>query len=186
MLWRAESGKPIPSFTPAEIISSYSDVTGYHGTDATDYGTDVQQACDYRRKTGITDGTNRYKIDSYVALRVGDTAELALATYIFGVVGIGINFPVSAWTQFRNQQPWDYNGPSRLDGGHYIPCVGRNSKGNFLVVTWGRLQAMTPRFYAHYSDEAVAYISLDSINSSSLVTPEGFDINKLRSNLAAL
>ena len=186
MTWRAAAGSSIPSFTPKEIISSYSDVTGYDGTDATDYGTDVQQACSYRQKTGITDGQNRYKIDSYVALRVGDVNELVLATYLFGVAGIGIEFPLTAWTQFRTGQPWDIAGPSRIDGGHYIPCVGRNSKGNFLVVTWGRLQAMTPRFYAKYSDEAVAYVSLDSINSTNLVTPEGFDIAKLRRNLAAL
>jgi hypothetical protein len=192
MMWthRAGTGKPV-DFSDADVLSDYSAVTGFNPANpSSDQGTDMTEAASYRRKVGVVDAVGvRHKIDSYVALRVGDTDQLALATYLFGAVGIGIRFPVSAMQRFNAGNPWDVltlaqQRGDRIEGGHYIPCVGRNSDGNFLIVTWGRLQAMTPDFYRAFNDESLAYISLDPLKNN--LSPEGFDLTSLRRSFTAL
>jgi hypothetical protein len=187
MMWHAEAGSTV-EFTDQNVLSDYSADTGFISTDPnTDQGSDMQEAASYRRKTGIVDAVgNRHKIDSYIAIAPADADELALATYLFGAVGVGLEFPRSAMNQFNAGQPWDVTpSPSQADGGHYIPCVGRNSAGNFLVVTWGRLHAMTPDFYEKFCDEAVAYVSTDALNNN-LLSPEGYNLDLLRQDLSLL
>ena len=76
---------------------------------STDKGTNVHEALSYRRKTGIADaGGSRHQIGAYVSLDPKDWEHLEQATYIFGAVGIGFEFPASAMDQFNAGQPWDY------------------------------------------------------------------------------
>jgi hypothetical protein len=109
-----------------------------------------------------------------------------LATYLFGAVGFGMIFPLTTKTQFTHQQPWDLIPGAVTEGGHYISVVGRNSAGNILLVTWGRLHAMTPQFARAYNDENIAYLSLEWLDSSSMLTPDNFDRAALVKDLAAL
>lgn len=189
MSWnKASRGRIIP-FTDKAVLSDYAKVTGFNPKDPdTDNGTDMQEAASYRRKTGILDANGiRHKIESYIALDIGDPDELALAAYLFGCAGIGLQYPKIADKQFDAQQPWSIgpNDKSAIVGGHYVPVVGRNSKGNFLVVTWGRLHAMTPDFYRRYCDEAIAYLSPEMFNDQ-LLSADGFDIATLRKDLKAI
>lgn len=186
MLWNAESGAAPVAFHDVDVLSDYTVVTGYDPKNPdTDRGTDMQQAAAYRQRVGIVDAAGRrHKIDSYVALRAGNCEQLALATYLFGAVGVGIQFPKSAWEQFDNAEPWEVKPHSGLDGGHYIPCVGRNSHGNFIVVTWGRLQAVTPAFISRYCDEGVCYLSHEYLKNN--VSRRGFDYATLKADLANL
>lgn len=184
MLW-AKARRPV--FRTDEILQDYGAVTGFDPANLeTDQGTDMQEAASYRRKVGISDafGT-RYTVDAYVALRIGSAEDLALATYLTGATGVGLMFPDYAMEQFDNHHPWAVlkDQPDPI-GGHYVTCVGRNSLGNFMVVTWGRLHAMTPAFFERYCDEALAYINIDWLSSG--LTPEGFKADELRHNLAAL
>lgn len=187
MIWAAGGGKSIAPFTDKNVLSDYSAATGFDPKriDETDVGTDMQEAASYRKNTGIVDSRGRrHKIDSYVALTPGDIDELMLACYLFGPVGVGINFPGIADKQFDKAVPWDAT-PSRVIGGHYIPVVGRNSKGNILCITWGRLHAMTPDFIRKYNDESIAYLSFDWL-TRELVTRDGFDLDTLRKDLKSL
>ncbi len=172
-------------FTDANVISDYAALTGYDGTERSDRGADMVRAASYRRRVGILDSNGqRHKIDAYVALRTGNIHDLAMATYLTGAVGIGINFPNSAGRQFDHQEPWGVVRNSKSAGGHYIPCIGRNSAGLFLVVTWGRIQAMTPQFYQEYSDEALGYLSIEILRDK--LSPEGFAADDLLSALDRL
>ena len=181
MLWTMEGGLPQAKFTSAGVLSDYSVVTGFNPLNpATDQGTDMQVAAAYRQKTGVVDSNgSRHKIDAYSALRVGDVNQLALATWLSGAVGVGVNCPFSMEDQFNSNQPWSVVESDSIVGGHYIPCVGRNSVGNFLFITWGRVQAATPEWVAHYMDEGIAYLSLEIINASTKLTPESFDLDAL-------
>lgn len=184
-VWNHEARRHV-AFTDGGVLSDYAAVTGFdpHRPD-TDQGTDMAEAASYRRKTGIVDADGvRHKIDSYVALRAGDVDQLALATYLMGAAAIGLRFPDSASTQFDHRQPWTVVPGSPVNGGHYVPCVGVNSAGHLLVVTWGRVHAMTFDFYRAYSDEAMAYVSLEALTEN--LSPEGFDADRLRAALAAL
>ncbi len=185
MIWGRKGYTP-PDFTDSDVLDDYGAVTGFKPDDpSTDNGTDMTAAAKYRQKTGIKDAAGtRHKIDAYVALRVGNIDELALATYLTSAIGLGVQMPGSAEDQFNAMEPWSVVHGSHIEGGHYVPCFGRNKSGNFLVVTWGRLHAVEPAFLAAYMDEGIAYISLEALEHK--LTPDGFDANGLRSALPQL
>ncbi len=183
-LWASSLGKYVP-FTTTDVLGDYSAVTGFRINDpSTDQGTDVQTAAAYRQKTGIRDAEgNRHKIDAYAAMTPGDLDELAQAVYLFGAVGVGFQLPASAQAQFTAGHVWDDLSGAGHDG-HYVPCVGRNSAGNFLFVTWGRLQAATPAWVAAFMDEAVAYLSVEQLKDN--VSPAGYNLDALTQYLKVL
>jgi hypothetical protein len=184
-LWCASARKTV-TVSDAAAIRNYTAITGYDPEDPnSDQGTDMEAAAKYRRKTGLVDANGkRHKIAAYVALTPGDTQQLATAMWLFGAVGVGIEFPAFAMDQFDDRKPWDVQRTnSHVEGGHYIPAVGRH--GGFInVVTWGREISMSPAFYQKYADECVAYLSTEMLTSGKSL--EGFDLAALRADLAAI
>lgn len=186
MLLRADAGLTPSTFETANVLSDYAAATGFANTEATDQGTDVAQGCAYRQQTGIVDSSGtRHKIDVYTSLRVGDLSQLALATYLFGIVGVGVQLPSDAEKQFSSGEVWDITPGQSSIGGHYIPCVGRNSQGNYLFVTWGRLQAATPRWVQQCNDESVAMFSRERLAAKGY-SPQGYDQAALEADFQAL
>jgi len=183
MMWNLECGKKV-LFDDKSVLSDYSAVTGYNGTDASDQGTDMKTAAAYRLNTGVIDASGtRHKIGAYLDIDPGNLLEHYVAMYLFGAVGIGIRFPASAMDQFKLGRVWKViPGGSPIEGGHYLPLV---AKRNFLqCVTWGQVQPMTNLFFTTYNDESIAMISEGAlINRKS---PEGFDYDKLVEYLNAL
>ncbi|HJZ73307.1 MAG TPA: hypothetical protein VKE51_16300 [Vicinamibacterales bacterium] len=190
MLWTIEGGQPA-TFTGANAIHDYSAVTGYNphapvdpnGENPTDQGTNVRDALKYRQKTGLIDAKGtRHRIGAYVALEVGNLNQLLEALYLFGIVGIGIEFPESAMDQFDQGKPWSVVAGAKIAGGHYIPLVAYRQM--LECVTWGRIQKVTSSFYSKYCDEAWAILSPEMLASGK--SPEGFDLAQLQSDLNAL
>jgi hypothetical protein len=182
MLLKADAGYPAPLFSNSVVLKDYADCgSGYVvGNEATDQGTDVQQYAAYRQKTGILDASGqRHKIDYYAALKAGDVDEIALGAFLFGAVGIGVLLPTSAMDQFNRFEPWSVVSGGGSEGGHYFPIIGRNSLGNWICVTWGRLQAITSSWLTQYMDEGVAFLSLERLNAKGL-SPQGFDLAGLQ------
>ncbi|MGD0152272.1 MAG: hypothetical protein ABSC17_00710 [Thermacetogeniaceae bacterium] len=183
MLWTSESGNPA-KFTGANAISDYSAVTGYKPSNPnSDNGTVTQNALTYRWKTGLIDAVgNRHKIGAFLALEPGNTDQLYEALYLFGVVGIGIQFPNSAMDQFNAGRTWSVVHGAQIAGGHYVPLV---AKRTYLeCVTWGRTQMMTLQFFKKYCDEAWAILSPEMLKDGKSL--EGFDLDQLSNDLKAL
>jgi len=179
--------KAVPIFQTENILADYAAATGFNPTmPFSDQGTDLQQMCAYRQKTGIIDFTGkRHTIDVYADLRVGDLAELSLATYLNGATGVGVSLPSNAEDQFDNGEVWSVV-PNQPGGdGHYISCIGRNSVGNYIFVTWGRLQAATPAWVQTYMNSGVAYISRERLNAKGL-SPQGYNAAALNDNFKQL
>ena len=185
MVFAAEGGATA-AFTDAAVLSDYSAVTGFDAARPdSDQGTDMQAAASYRRKTGIVDAVGaRHKIDCYVALEPGNVDQIALAAWLTGACGVGLQLTDDAEDAFDKGQPWTVRPNQRAIGGHYVPCVGRDPSGALLVVTWGRLQAVDPSYLRAYCDEAVAYLSLETLRDN--LSPEGFDADALRADLAGI
>jgi len=184
LLWDAIGHHDV-AFSDQAVLSDYSACTGFNPDDPnTDQGTDMRVAASYRRKTGIVDSSgHRHKIGAYLSLAPGNLAHIELAAYLFAATGLGIQFPGSAMDQFNAGKPWDYVPHSTIEGGHYIPIVGKDNSYLYCV-TWGKVQPMTFRFFAHYADEAFGYISNeDLVNGKS---PAGFNVTQLKKDLAAL
>jgi hypothetical protein len=174
------------TFTDEAVLADYGAVTGFTPDNpASDQGTDVRDALKYRQKTGVVDGHGtRHKIGAYVALTPGDWDELMQAVYVFAAVGVGVEFPDSAMDQFDHGEPWDVVDGARIEGGHYIPCMGRSSVGVGGVVTWARRQSVTRAFYEKYADEAWAIVFPEELRAGK--TERGFDLAGLNAALAQL
>lgn len=189
MLWNAEQ-KKIVSFTDKSVLSDYSKVTGFNPNDPnSDQGTDMQKAASYRLKTGVLDSAGkRHKVDAYVALDAGDIDQLRAAIYLFGAVGVGVNFP-SPWMDLFNEgKVWGYKAAykKQIDGGHYIPAVASASPtGNITVLTWGQTQLMSATAYKNFNDESIAYVSVEALNASGK-SLEGFNITQLLADVKAV
>jgi len=191
MLWTLEGGGPPAKFVGANAIKDYSAVTGYdpkapldaHGENPTDKGTNTRVALSYRRKTGLIDARGkRHKIGAYVSLELGNMSQLLEALYLFGMVGIGIQFPDSAMDQFNAGKPWSVVPGPKPNEGHYIPLVAYRT--NLECVTWGRIQQMTESFYRTYCDEAWAILSPEMLKAGKSL--EGFNLADLQADLKAL
>jgi flagellar hook protein FlgE len=180
MLWLREAGhteaEVTSLFTEKAALKNYSAVTGFNPDDPdTDQGTDMAQAASYRRKTGYIDSKgNRHKIGAYVDLDPGNITELWYAAWLFDGVGIGVNFP-SQWMDAFNKGSkglWDHVSRPKLEGGHYITGVGRH--GNLNIVTWADDHPrLTPRGYAQFNDQTIAYASAEKLVSGR--DDNGFD-----------
>jgi hypothetical protein len=185
MLLNKEAGATV-TFTDAAVLADYAAATGFNPQDpATDAGTDMQAAAAYRQKTGIVDAVGkRHTIAAYLALAPGNVADLYYASYLFGAVGIGLQLPSSALDQAGRGETWDVVAESSIDGGHYVPLIGRRSDGMLVAVSWGAAQPMTEAFLKQYCDEAVAYVSTECLVNQK--SPEGFDYAQLTADLKAL
>jgi hypothetical protein len=184
MLWAKAAGRDV-KFDSRSVLSDYSAVTGFdiNHPDSTDNGTDMTQAASYRRKTGIVDTSGqRHQILAYLALDPGNIKEHLLACYMFGAVGIGIEFPASAMDQFNKGKNWVVVRGSPIEGGHYIPLFAKRSTN--IIVTWAQTQGMTNSFFKKYNDESIAYVTDEFLKDGK--SPEGFDIAGLQSALQNL
>jgi hypothetical protein len=184
-VWGTEGFSPA-DFSDASVLKSYSEVTGYvPGDESTDQGTDVRDAMKYRRATGLLDAAgNRHKLAAFLSLEPGNVDHLLDAAWLFGAVGVGIEFPNSAMDQFNAGQPWSVVPGASIEGGHYVPIVGYR-RGMFVAVTWGKLQLITPRFFSRYCDEAWCMLCPEILDGSGH-SPEGFDLLALQQDLNAL
>lgn len=186
MLWNAIRGVSV-AFSDQSVLSDYSAVTGFNPNDPnSDRGTDPRQALLYRQKTGVLDANgNRHQIGAFVALEPGNWDQLLQALWAFDSVALGIEVPSYAQAQFAAGKAWSYIGQAPIEGGHYIPCFGRPDWNFIYVLTWGRLQRMSKKFYEHFNDQAFAVLSLESLNQEG-ITPEGLNIDALKAELASL
>ena len=187
-LWCAETGKRIP-LSDAVAIKNYSAVTGYNPKDpSTDQGTDLAQLCSYRQHTGLIDGAgHRHKVGAYLALNPKDFQQLLYAIFYLDGVTIGVDFPSQWMTAFNaGNYLWDKLPHPNVEGGHAITGVASVTPGSVRIVTWGTdLVNLTQAGYEQANDEAYVFISLDRLNNNGLDI-NGFDIVKLRADLAAL
>lgn len=174
-------------FDDDAVLSDYAAVTGFDAADpSSDQGTEVRAALSYRRHTGVVDANGkRHKIGAYVALDPKDWQQLMQAVYVFAAVGIGFDFPDSAMEQFDDGDPWDVVPGATIEGGHYVPVMGRSSLHVAGVVTWGRRQAMSQAFYEAYNDEAWAIVFPEELRTNGL-NERGFDLAGLNAALARL
>ena len=182
------AGKPQVLFSDAEVISVYSDISGYNpSTGAGDDGCQMQDVLNYLRNTGMADvNGNIHKVTAYAAL--GNPADIQLLSQVlktFGYVYVGINCPASAMDQFGNG-PWTYEPGSPDEGGHCIGLHRRQPYGSrvgvFGMATWGAIQPATIGFIQHYVEEAWAVVTPDWIEASGS-SCDGVSLAQLESDM---
>lgn len=183
ILWNSEAQKTV-AFSTENTLSDYTAVTGFDPNEPwTDAGTNMSDAAEYRRKTGVLDAAGtRHQVAAYLAIEPGNLDELKQALFLFGAVGIGIVVTSDQQTQFANGEPWDVS-DAPVEGGHYVPIVGYDADF-FYVVTWGKVQKATYAFIQKAMDEGFVYLSEEALENSKSI--DGFDDESLKKYLADL
>ena len=182
------AGKPQVLFDDAEIISTYSRISGYDpATGANDNGCQIQDVLADQRLNGMTDvNGNVHKVLAYAALRnPTDIGLLARVLKTFGYVYIGIDCPASAQTEFGNG-PWTYVPDSPIEGGHAIGLHRRQPYGSrvgvFDMASWGALQPTTISFITHYVTEAWGVLTPDWIEANG-ASADGIALAQLEADM---
>lgn len=186
----------IPTIT--EVLALYAYFQGYQGdmTDRSaieaylarhDDGCNELDVIEYLTQTGW----RGRKLDGSANLDPTQLDQIKWAVCIFGASRLGLNLPDSAQTQFETGKPWDYVPRARLAGGHDVPVVKYDGE-YFYVVTWGKLQPVTPAFMtakypdgAPYVEEAHAELAFDWVNAAG-TCPANLDLTKLVADLSAI
>jgi hypothetical protein len=167
------------------ILSKYEALSGYvPGDDSTDTGLVVQDVLNDWRKNGI----EGHKALAFAGIDPDDFDTVRQAIDLFGWVYLGITVTQSAMNQANSRQPWDVvPNPGPVLGGHAIPAgsYDQTAASEFMVVTWGQLQAMTKAFWSRYVDECWAVILPEWVNAVG-ATPTGLDLYSLGEDFASL
>lgn len=183
MLWNAANSNRV-QFASEDVLRDYSAITGYTATDpATDTGTDMNEGGKYWQDVGFRDIRGvRHMIAGQISLAPDNLDEVHRACWLFGTAGLGLSLPESAERQFDSGHPWTVVEGSEIVGGHFVPYVGRLQDETCFVVTWGKLQAVSPDFLDKYLFEASVFVSSEYIGRQNR-SPEGFDMPGLLADL---
>ncbi len=77
--------------------------------------------------------------ENQILAYMADTDQLAVAAYIYGAVGIGVQFPDSAMSQFEARKPWKPVDPTnKSKGANYFrgegeSCAATLSLGGLIL-----------------------------------------------------
>jgi hypothetical protein len=168
--------------TESDVLAAYEAVTGYNPqTGANDNGAAELDVLRYWQSTGIAGN----QCAAFVQIDPSNLDHVKLACWLFGGVYLGVNMPSSADSQFEAGQPWDTTWwPYPVIGAHAVPALAYDSTG-LLVVTWGRTQAMTWRWFQRYCEEAWAVLDPAWLAANGQ-TPSGFNMAQLMGDLAGV
>jgi len=169
------------------VQATYSAITGYNpskvqpdGSNPTDNGTNMQDALNYWRDTGI----GGHKILGWVAFDWTNQRELDAAKYIFGGAGFGVNLPQTAMDDFEAGNDWTNTHDQNIIGGHAIYGPGDDANDDKFV-TWGKEINAVPEWTQAYVEEAYVVISDQWVNIMG-ASPSGFNLSALLADAKAI
>ncbi len=172
----AHTGRP-PMITEADVVAGYSAIGGYPQSDD---GASCRDALKFFQRRG--------EVELYVRLDEASRAQIELAVNLCGSVYVGCDLPASAQRQatwdVAPVNAWDDSYRRRSWGGHAMALLGYDRTGVWFA-TWGRVQRATWSFVLTYCDEFWMVIS-DLWTDTGKLTPSGFDLERLREDVARL
>jgi len=166
------------------VLKAYGEVSGYDPTKPeTDIGCVLLDAMKHWRSAGV----GGHAIEAFVSVDPRNKLEVEAAINLFGGVMFGVDLPLAG----QHQTVWDVAPPGKHSadwhpgswGGHamWCPFYSRTVVG---MVTWGVLKMATWEWVMTYAEEAYAALAPDWFTGDR--APNGFNIEQLRADLAAL
>ena len=186
-LWAHLTGRAEP-VTDDDVLSAYEAISGYDpASGANDNGAVELDVLRYWQQTGFAGE----KIDGYAAVNLHDERLFRGAMWVFDGLYLGVALPATAQEQVHAGQPWtvDTSAGSQAYpgswGGHAVYAVDYDAQYVYLA-TWGTIQPAAWDWIDTYVDESYAVISsVDQLDDKG-VTAEGFNLDQLKADLAAL
>jgi hypothetical protein len=183
-IWKDEKRVVLP--TEAEVLLTYKQISGWNGVvnDPSDTGVVLLDALNNWRRNGIY---GQHKIGAYVKVNPRNAVDMRAAAYLFGGLYLGFNLPayvapLNRWA--LRDDPKDWRSEPGSWGGHCVNLARWTSRDK-RVATWGGLLGVTYEFIQRYCDEAYAVLSTEWLGKDAR-SPQGFDINALKADLAQL
>lgn len=183
--WALENKKPAPAITDDAVIAAYSAISGYvPATGANDNGAVELDVLRYWHQTGISGD----RIAAYASVDPSNARLVKQAIWLFGGAYVGLALPITAQAQVDGI--WDTpasgltgDGLPGSWGGHAVCAVSYDSD-RIALITWGKVQLCTWRFWGAYVDECWAVLSPDMLANG--LSPQGFNVRQLQADLAAI
>jgi hypothetical protein len=170
-----ETDEPFTVPTANAVVTEYLRYT--HGQDS---GVVLTTFLSYWHRFGLPWG----EIAGWASVDFRDVDAMWAAANAFGCLYVGIAVPAPAQQQFAAGEPWDLTGTRAdqdIEGGHCVVIVSRTSTGGELI-TWGRRQAFTTRWWAAYGEECHVAITPSQVERNG--NGYGLDMGKLQHDLA--
>ena len=188
MYWTWMAQGTMAPFVDANARNLYEAWTGYSPSiPGSDNGTPISTGLYNWQNYGVTDlSSGQHKVITTLQLNLQDTAEVAEACYLFGVVCVGASLSTAWKNEFTYGHVWDTVANPVIVGGHFFPIIGVDAAGNFIVVTFGGLMTMTQAGFLQMAAGAYAFITADYINPSTGLSPLGYTMPQLQQYLAAM
>jgi hypothetical protein len=155
-----------------------------------DGGMDLQTLLEHLVKVGGPDGV---KAVCFARVNPKNHDEVMAAIAVFGYVWTGTMVLACNPQQFANDEPWDYDPASPIDGGHSIvtggygaaaPNASRALGGDEKFETWAAETSFTDAFWDHEVDECWAVVWPEHLGSKAFL--EGVDQAQLRAAYKAI
>jgi hypothetical protein len=168
--------------TTEQVIGLYSATSGYvDGDPTTDNGAAELTVCNYL----VSNGFVGHKADAVGTLDPQNQDHLRWCQQLFGSCRLGLNLPGYAEDQFEAGQTWDVSTTGdQSEAGHDVPLVDFRN-GLFYVVSWGKLQAISPAAMYAWCEEAHCELYFDWIAAQG-TAPSGFDLADLAGKMKAI
>lgn len=174
--------------TTDDALAVYRAVTGWDGTpgDNTDHGAEPINVLQYAQNVGI----GGVKVGAFVRIAADNSDEMRAACALFGPLYVGADLPKALDGQGFN---WDMppiaartadDAPDN-DRGHMFLLGGYDRLG-WSVVTWGSGLYRASNAWAEACVDEVYALLDDAWLTGERPAPNGFTIDRLRADLAAL
>jgi hypothetical protein len=149
-----------------------------------DNGMDIQTGLEELHQHGGPDGAKAF---AFASVNVANPAECKAAIATCGGLWTGINVYDNNYTDFANDEPWDWFSESALDGGHSVLTGGYGSapqgltqlRGDEKFITWAEETSFTDGFWEYAVEEAWAVIWPEQLGTQAF--EQGIDGAKLAS-----
>jgi len=187
VLLAALTGEPFAS-TTAAALADYTAIGGFDGTpgDPTDHGLEPINVLAHAQAVGIAGS----KIAGYARLNFDDQGEMRAALNLFCCVYAGAGLPKNAdeqgylWDMPPIAQRTELDAPDP-DRGHMF-LIGGYDRLGWSIVTWASSKYRASNAWVEECvDEAYVIID-DALVRGDRPAPNGFDLERLRFDLAAL
>lgn len=137
----------------------------------------MQFMCDF--------GLDRVKMDAFADVETANLEQVKQAIALFGGCYIGVVITQEDMDDFQANRAWQSLDVSSPLGGHALWVPSYDETG-ITVITWGKAQNATWGWLQSHCDEVHACLFWNWVKNSVDCSPDGFNLQQMTDDLAAM
>ena len=174
--------------TDDRVIDLYADVSGYdRSRPETDQGAEMIDVLKEMRNGA---GLAGQRIGAFAAVDPLNREHVDAAVNLCGWLFVGVDLPIATetqtvWDAAPLGQEFDFRYRPNSRGPHAMAMLGYDAL-HVIFVTWGGVKVATRRWFHAYCSEAWAVVDSLWFDDTSMLTPSGFNLSQLMSDLVEI